>query len=59
MPLNNDPNALTDDQYNQLLADAEATAEPCPAAVPPDQLEAALARLESAGAFKDRSRRGD
>lgn len=59
MPLNDDPDALTDDQYNALLAEAEATAEPCPAAVPPDVLEAALARLEAAGAFGADSIRGD
>jgi len=49
MPLNDDPDALPDDEYDKLLTAAEATAEPCPSAVPPDELAAALARLEAVG----------
>lgn len=49
MPLNDDPDALSDEQYSALLAEAEATAEPCPVAVPADVLADALARLDAEG----------
>lgn len=48
MPLNDDPHALTDEQYERLITEAEATAEPCPAAIPPDVVAATVARLDQA-----------
>jgi hypothetical protein len=47
VPLNDDPDALSDHEYAALLAEAETTAEPCPVAVPADELAAALARLDA------------
>lgn len=47
MPLNDDPDALSDDEYSALLAVAEETAEPCPVAAPADEVAAALARLDA------------
>jgi hypothetical protein len=46
MPLNDDPDALSDERYSALLAEAEKTAEPCPVAVPADEVAAAVARLD-------------
>lgn len=46
MALNDDPNALSDEEYEALFDEADAVAEPCVASVPPHELEAALARLE-------------
>jgi len=51
MPLNDDPDAVNDEEYDALLTAAEQTAEPCPSAIPPDELDAALARLDKAGAL--------
>lgn len=52
MPLNDDvENALSDQEYAVLLAEAQEGAEPCEAAVPAGELAAALARLEQAGAI--------
>jgi hypothetical protein len=48
VPLNDDPNALPDHEYAALLVEAEKTAEPCPAAVPADEVAAAVARLDDA-----------
>ena len=48
VPLDDDPDALSDEQYSALLAEAVETAEPCPVAVPADELAAALARLDAA-----------
>lgn len=48
VPLNDDvENSLSDHEYSALLAQAEETAEPCPVSVPPDELAAALARLDA------------
>ena len=47
MPLNDDPNALTDEEYAALMADMETRAEPCPVAVPPSVVTEALARLDN------------
>jgi hypothetical protein len=47
MPLNDDPDAMTDEAYSELLAEAEANAEPCPVAVPADEVDAALGRLDN------------
>jgi hypothetical protein len=47
MPLNDDPDALSDHEYAALLAEAEQTAEPCPAAVPADEVAATVARLDA------------
>ncbi len=49
VPLNDDPDALSDAEYDALLAEAEQNAEPCPVAVPADELAAALARLDADG----------
>lgn len=51
MPLNDDPEAISDDQYAALLAEMEARAAeqgepPCRMAVPADVLAEALARLD-------------
>lgn len=43
MPLNDDPDALPDDEYWTLVGQ---DVEPCPAAVPEDVLREALARLD-------------
>jgi hypothetical protein len=48
MPLNDDvENSLSDERYSALLAEAEKTAEPCPVAVPADEVAAAVARLDA------------
>ncbi len=52
MPLNDDPEAITDDEYEQLSAELRAAAEaegaaPCPAAVDPYVLSRALTRLDA------------
>lgn len=47
MPLNDDPNALGDEAYAALLAEAEKTAKPCPVAPPADEVAAAVARLDA------------
>lgn len=46
MPLNDDPDALSDNEYLERLDAAEADAEPCPVSVPPDVLAAVLAELD-------------
>lgn len=51
MPLNEDPEAISDAQYAALLAEMETRAAeqgepPCRMAVPADVLAAALARLD-------------
>lgn len=51
MPLNDDPEALSDDDYSALLDEMAARAAeqgepPCRMAVPADVLAAALARLD-------------
>jgi len=48
VPLNDDADALSDQEYAVLLAEAQETAEPCEVAVPADELAAALARLDAA-----------
>lgn len=47
MVLNDDPDALSDQEYAVLLAEAEDNAEPCPVSVPADEVAAALARLDA------------
>lgn len=51
MPLNDDNEALTDEEYAALLDEMEARAiangePPCRMAVPPAEVAAALARLD-------------
>lgn len=45
--MNDDPDAMTDEAYSELLAEAEENAEPCPVAVPADEVAAALGRLDN------------
>lgn len=52
MPLNDDPDALTDEEYAALLEDMAARAAannepPCRMAVPAHEVDAALARLDA------------
>lgn len=54
MPLNDDPEAISDDDYEALSAELRAAAEAegapvCDVCVPPDVLADALARLDSDG----------
>jgi hypothetical protein len=49
LPLNDDPDALSDSAYAALLAEIQPNVEPCPVAVPADELAAALARLDANG----------
>jgi hypothetical protein len=58
MPLNDDPEALTDAQYKALLDEMAARAAeqgepPCRMAVPADELAAALARLDDFEDYKN------
>lgn len=51
MPLNEDPGAISDEDYDALLDQMQARAAeqgepPCRMAVPPDVLAQALARLD-------------
>jgi hypothetical protein len=47
MPLTDDVDALSDDEYQALLDAVEENSEPCPAAVPADVLADSLARLDA------------
>ena len=52
MPLNDDPEAISDDEYAELSALCRANADaegnpPCRAAVPADVLAESLARLDA------------
>ena len=49
MPLNEDPDAMSDDEYWALFDDAE----PCPHRVPEDALAEALARLDDFADYKN------
>ena len=54
MPLNDDPDALSDEEYearSQAIRDAaeSAATSPCEYAPPADEIAAALARLEAQG----------
>ena len=47
VPLTDDVDALSDDEYQALLDAVEEDSEPCPVAVPADEVAAALARLDA------------
>lgn len=52
VPLNDDVNAVSDSEYTALLDAVEPDAVPCPAAVPPHVVAAAVARLDESADYR-------